>query len=84
MGILNNFANAILGLEPLFVDGREGLAGVTLMDSMLLSTWKDKMIDLPFDDDEYYAELQKRIAGSSRKDVQSVVLNTEGTYGSGK
>ena len=42
------------------------------------------MIDLPFDDDEYYAELQKRIAGSSRKDVQSVVLNTEGTYGSGK
>ena len=84
VGILNNFANAILGLEPLFVDGREGLAGVTLMDSMLLSTWKDKMIDLPFDDDEYYAELQKRIAGSSRKDVQSVVLNTEGTYGSGK
>ena len=42
VGILNNFANAILGLEPLFVDGREGLAGVTLMDSMLLSTWKDK------------------------------------------
>ncbi|MBQ0011065.1 MAG: Gfo/Idh/MocA family oxidoreductase, partial [Ruminococcus sp.] len=41
-GILSNFANAVLGIEPLFVDGKEGLNGVELMDSMLLSTWLDQ------------------------------------------
>ena len=85
VGILNNFANAILGLEPLFVDGQEGLNGVELMDAMLLSTWLDKTVSLPIDDEQYYAELQKRIAsGRDKKNVVEQVLNTEGTYGSGK
>ena len=85
VGILNNFANAILGLEPLFVDGQEGLNGVELMDAMLLSTWLDKTVSLPIDDDLYYAELQKRIAsGREKKNVVEKVLNTAGTYGSGK
>ena len=83
VGILNNFANAILGKEPLFVNGQEGLNGVILMDAMLLSTWLGKTIDLPFDDDLYYAELQKRVKQSKKKDVKSTVLNTEGTYGKG-
>ena len=82
VGILNNFANAALGLEPLFVDGREGLKSVTLMDAMLLSTWEDRAVTLPFDDEEYLAELKKRIAGSKKKTVKSVVLDTAGTYGS--
>ena len=82
IGILNNFANAVLGLEPLFVDGREGLQSVMLMDAMLLSTWKDKAVTLPFDDDEYLAELQKHIATSGKKEAKSVVLDTAGTYGS--
>ena len=38
VGIINNFANAILGIEPLYVDGQEGLKCVELIDSMLLST----------------------------------------------
>ena len=80
-GILNNFANAILGLEPLFVKGQEGLQGVILMDAMLLSAWKKKAVDLPFDDDEYLRELKKRIKTSKKKTVQNVVLDTEGTYG---
>ena len=79
VGILNNFANAILGLEPLFVDGREGIHGVELMDAMLLSTWKDRTVTLPIDDDEYWDELQKHIAVSRLKTASDVVLNTEGT-----
>ena len=79
-GILNNFANAVLGLEPLFVNGTEGLNGVELMDSMLLSTWLDRDIALPIDDDLYLAELNKRIATSRRKEGGDVVLDTSNTY----
>lgn len=82
VGILNNFANAVLGLEPLFVDGREGIHGVELMDAMLLSTWKDRTVTLPIDDDEYWDELQKHIAVSRLKTAGDRVLDTEGTYGS--
>jgi predicted dehydrogenase len=80
VGIMNNFANAILGLEPLFVDGTEGINGVELMDSMLLSTWLGKTVDLPIDDDQYLDELKKRIATGRRKEGVDVVLDTEGTY----
>ena len=83
VGIMNNFANAILGLEPQFVQGVEGINGVQLMDSMMLSTWLDKTITLPIDDDLYLEELNKRIAtGRTKESVGDVVLNTEGTYGS--
>ena len=81
VGILNNFSNAILGLEPLFVDGTEGIHGVELMDAMLLSTWLQKTVSLPIDDDLYLSELNKRIESGRRKEnVSEVVLDTEGTY----
>lgn len=66
-GIANNFANAILGIEPLFVDGKEGINGVELMDAMLLSTWLGKAVELPIDDDLYLSELNKRIAVSKTR-----------------
>ena len=80
VGILNNFTNAILGLEPLFVEGCEGLNGVELMDAMLLSTWLGKTVTLPIDDDLYLEELNKRIATGRQKEGCDVVLDTEGTY----
>lgn len=83
IGICRNFTNAILGTEELFVDGTEGINGVELMDALLLSTWLDKPINIPIDDDLYYEELKKRIAVSRRKtNVVETVLDTEGTYGS--
>ncbi len=82
VGILNNFSNAVLGLEPLFVDGKEGINGVQLMDSMLLSTWLGRAVELPIDDDLYLEELNKRIATGRTKEAVDVVLDTEGTYGS--
>ena len=82
IGILNNFANAVLGLEPLFVRGQEGIHGVELMDAMLLSTWLDKAVTLPIDDELYLSELNKRIATGRVKSGTDRVLDTEGTYGS--
>ena len=77
MGIISNFAKAILGIEPLYVDGREGINGVQLMDAMLLSTWLDKTVDLPIDDDLYLEELNKRIATSKEKVVEDVIRNVD-------
>lgn len=83
IGICRNFTNAILGTEKLFVDGTEGINGVELMDAILLSTWLDKPVNIPIDDDVYYEELKKRIAVSRRKEnVDEQVLDTEATYGS--
>jgi predicted dehydrogenase len=61
-GICNNIANAILGLEEVFAPASDGLHGVELANAMLLSTWLDKAIDIPFDDELFYEELKKRIA----------------------
>lgn len=79
--VLNNVANAILGLEPLYIDGKEGINGVELADAMLLSTWLDKTIEMPFDDDLYLAELDKRRATSRRKDnVNEKTFSLENSF----
>ena len=84
VGILQNFTGYLLGKEDLFVDGKEGIKGVILMDSMLLSSWLGETVELPFDDDLYYEELQKRVATSRHKTGSGVVLDTAGTYGGTK
>ena len=82
--ILNNFANAVLGLEPLYVDGQEGIKCVELIDSMLLSAWKDKAVSLPVDDDEYYAELKKHIDSSREKAGEDILIDNSMSYGGTK
>lgn len=84
VGILNNFANAVLGLEPLYVDGTEGIRCVELIDSMLLSAWKDRTVTLPVDDDEYYAELKKHIDTSREKRVEDLLIDNTMSYGGTK
>ncbi len=64
VGICNNIANAILGLEEVYAPASDGIYGVMLANAMLLSTWLDKEIELPFDDELFYEELKKRIAVS--------------------
>jgi hypothetical protein len=62
IGIINNFTNAILGKEKLFVDGKEGINGVQIMDAMLLSGFLGgKEVSLPIDDDLFLSELNKKI-----------------------
>ena len=83
VGILNNFANAILGIESLFVKGEEGIKSVQMMNAMLLSAWLGKAIELPIDDDLYLRELNRRIAESTvvKKETPDVVLDISGSYG---
>jgi len=80
-GILNNIANAILKIEPLYARGEEGINGVQIANGMLLSAWLGKEVSIPLDDDLYYEELQKRVKTSKKKEnVKEVVTNLDGTY----
>ena len=85
-GILNNFARAILGKEALYVDGKEGVNGVELMNAIEYSGWHNgEEVALPVDGKKYLAELNKRAAASRYKSVDdSVVTDNSGSYGSTK
>lgn len=72
-GVCQNFVDAILGRDELFAPVEDGLNGVILANSMLLSTWLGKTIDLPFDDELFYEELKKRIAISKPHVVKDKV-----------
>ena len=66
VGILRNFTNAVLGKEPLYVSGVEGIHGVELMNAMQLSGFLGRAVELPIDDALFKAELDRRIAESNR------------------
>ena len=84
VGILRNFTNALLGLEPLFVKGQEGLFSVELMNAFLLSQWLGRTVELPVDDELYLAELNKRRATSIPKSGSDIVVDLSGTYNGAK
>lgn len=83
-GIINNFANALLGLEPLFVEGVEGINGVELMNAIELSGWNNGAeVTLPVNEDEYLSELNKRRATSRLKvGGDDKVADMDNTFGS--
>ena len=68
-GILNNIANAILGLEDVYAPATDGLAGVQLANAMHLSSWLGESVTLPINDELFYEELKKRIAVSRVREV---------------
>ena len=68
--VCNKFAAAILRGEELVAKGEEGIRGLSISNAAHLSAWLGKEIELPVDEDVYYAELQKKIAaGKAEKDV---------------
>jgi len=53
-----------------------------LSNAMHLSSWLEKPVAIPFDEDLFLAELNKRRASSKKKEnVKEVTLKTEGSYG---
>lgn len=81
-GILRNFTNNILNGEPLLAPGYEGINGLSISNAMMLSTWKDKWVELPNDGSEFLEELEKKIASSKGKiGADGKVEDLSGTYG---
>ncbi len=81
-GVMNAFAGHILRGEELIARGEEGINGLTISNAAFLSSWLDKTIELPIDEDLYYSELEKRIKSSkSKKDVvEKVNEDMSSTY----
>ena len=81
MGV--SVANAILGIEPLFVRGEEGIKSVQIMNAMMLSAWLERAVELPIDDELYLEELNRRISQSTvtKKETSDVVIDISGSYG---
>lgn len=82
VGITKNWVRAILTGGQLLARGEEGINGVLLANAMQLSTWIDGWVDLPMDEEFFYAKLQEKIATSTiKKDVQgSNAMNFAGTF----
>lgn len=81
-GIINNFTAALLGKEELFVDGKDGINGVELMNAIELSGWNNgEEIVLPVDEERYLSELNAHRAISKVKTGEDKAPeNTAGTY----
>lgn len=82
VGVMNAFAANILRGEELIAKGEEGINGLTISNAAFLSSWLDKTIHLPIDEDLYYAELEKRIKSSKAKTnvVEKVNEDMSSTY----
>lgn len=81
VGVLNAFAANILRGEPLVAGGAEGINGLTLSNAMHLSSWLGQTVVLPFDEELFLTELEKRQAGSkAKKTVNAVTMDTSGSY----
>ncbi len=79
--VCNKFAAAVLRGEELTAKGEEGIRGLSISNAAHLSAWLGKEVELPVDEDVYYAELQKKIAaGKAEKD--NVVAAVQGDMSS--
>ena len=82
VGILNNFADAVLKGTPLLAPGEEGINGLTISNAIHLSAWTGETIDVKnFPDDKFYDLLQEKIRTSTfvKKEAETV-SDTSNTY----
>ena len=82
VGILNNFADAVLNGTELLAKGEDGILGLTISNAIHLSAWTGETVDVKnFPDERFYELLQEKISASTvvKKESQ-VVADTKGTY----
>ncbi|HBE03712.1 MAG TPA: oxidoreductase [Spirochaetia bacterium] len=65
--VISAFTDAVLEGSPLIAHGSEGINSVAMANAMLLSSFKNKTVDLPLDGDEYEILLGKLTAKSKFK-----------------
>ncbi|MBE5816634.1 MAG: Gfo/Idh/MocA family oxidoreductase [Clostridiales bacterium] len=80
--MVRNWMNSALHGDKLISYGEEGINSLMISNGAYLSSWEESWIDLPFDDDRFLSELNKRIESSVfvKKNVSNIVLDTAGTY----
>lgn len=71
MAVMENFAHHILTGAPLLAPGSEGIRGVALANAALLSSWLEREVALPVDENVYLAELNKKITAEGKFPTRS-------------
>ncbi len=79
-GITRNWVGAILHGTPLLAAGTEGINGVEIANAMMLSTWTGGWVDIPVDEDLFYAQLQARIKTSRLKTTGGGPLDVDKSF----
>lgn len=80
VGVLKAFADHILRGGKLVAGGAEGINGLILSNAMYLSSWTDRTVGIPFDEELFLEELNKRRSKSKKKEGTGQVFDTTGTY----
>ncbi len=82
VGIMKNFANAILHGTELLAKGEDGIRGLTISNAIHLSGWTGETVDVnKFPHQRFYELLQEHIRNSTvQKAERQVVADTAGTY----
>lgn len=75
VGVMNAFANKILGKGELVAPGREGINGLMLSNAMHLSSWTDQTVTLPVDEDKFLELLNERRATSRVKEDKNITFD---------
>lgn len=75
VGVMNAFANKILGKGELVAPGREGINGLMLSNAMHLSSWTDQTVTLPVDEDKFLELLNARRATSRVKEDKNITFD---------
>jgi predicted dehydrogenase len=68
VGILQNFADAVLHGAELLAPGYEGINSLNISNAAYLSSWTDDWVNLPVDDGLFYEHLEERVKTSELKD----------------
>ncbi len=62
--LIQNFTNFLLGREKLFVNGKDSLNSVELINAMVLSGLDEEKINLPLNENRYEQKLEEMISKS--------------------
>ncbi|MDD5350074.1 MAG: Gfo/Idh/MocA family oxidoreductase [Chthoniobacteraceae bacterium] len=82
VGILKNFATAVLDGTPLIAPAEEGIRSVELGNAMLMSAFTGETISLPLDGAAFEALLKEKIANSRFKNKVATAPKAAGDFGS--
>jgi predicted dehydrogenase len=81
-GVTRKWVEAIRNGTPLVARGEEGIRSLEISNAMMLSSWIDDWVELPVDEELFYAKLQERIAASTfeKKSGPGRVMSVDGTF----
>jgi len=79
-GILQNYTNTLLGKESLLAPGEEGIKGLSITNAAYLSSWEDRWVELPVEEEAYAAALAKKQEGSAIRTDATEEKGMKGSY----